>query len=70
MSKYLRIFEIVILNTKLKDCKSRKTLCTKNFYVNEKILRDEIAGVYLSKIYFLKNAKKACKPNSRDLNYD
>ena len=40
------------------------------FYVNEKILRDEIAGVYLSKIYFLKNTKKACKPNSRDLNYD
>ena len=27
----LRIFEIVILNTKWKDCKSRKNLRTKNF---------------------------------------
>ena len=27
----LRIFEIVILNTKWKDCKSRKNLLTKNF---------------------------------------
>ena len=28
----------------------------------------EIAGVNLSKIYLLKNAKKTCKPNNRDLN--
>ena len=32
------------------------------FYVHE------IAAVELSKIYFLKNAKKTCKPNNRDLN--
>ena len=30
----------------------------------------EIAAVDLSKIYFLKNAKKICKPNNRDLNRD
>ena len=32
-----------------------------NFYVQE------IAAVDLPKIYFLKNAKKTCKPNNRDL---
>ena len=36
----------------------------KTFYVHE------IAAVNLSKIYFLKNAKKICKPNNRDLNRD
>ena len=30
----------------------------------------EIATVDLSKIYFLKNAKKTCKPNNRELNRD
>ena len=37
---------------------------TKKFYVHE------IAAVDLSKIYFLKNAKKTCKPNNHDLNRD
>ena len=36
----------------------------KNFYVHE------IAAVDLSKIYFLKNALKTCKPNNRNLNRD
>ena len=45
------------------------------FYVHEKILGKrkklhEIAAVDLSKIYFLKNAKKTCKPNYCDLNRD
>ena len=35
---------------------------TKIFYVQE------IAAVNLSKIYFLKNAKKIYKPNNHDLN--
>ena len=30
----------------------------------------EIAAINLSKIYFLKNAKKACKPNNHDLHRD
>ena len=30
----------------------------------------KIAAVNLSKIYFLKNAKKTCKPNNHDLNQD
>ena len=30
----------------------------------------EINAVDLSKIYFLKNAKKTCKPNNCDLNRD
>ena len=29
-----------------------------------------IAAVNLSKNYFLKNAKKTCKPSNRDLNRD
>ena len=36
----------------------------KRFYVHE------IAAVILSKNYFLKKAKKTCKPNNRDLNSD
>ena len=36
----------------------------KKFYVHE------IATVDLSKIYFLKNTKKTCKPNNSDLNCD
>ena len=39
-------------------------LCMKYFYVHE------TAAVDLSKIYFLKNAMKTCKPNNRDLNRD
>ena len=35
--------------------------------VNEKFYVHEIAVVNLSNIYFLKNAKKTCKPNNRDL---
>ena len=41
-----------------------KITYTKKFYVHE------ISAVDLSKIYFLKNAKKTCKPNNRDLNRD
>ena len=37
---------------------------TKKFYVHE------IAAVNLLKNYFLKNAKKAYKPNNHDLNCD
>ena len=44
-------------------------LVREKFYVHEKILH-EIAAVELSKLYFLKNAKKLCKPNNRDLNRD
>ena len=65
-----RTIEIVILNTKWKDCKSRKNLCTKNFTYTKKFYVHEIAAVNLSKIFFLKNAKKTCKPNNRDLNHD
>ena len=66
----LRISEIIILNTNWKDSKSRKTLCTKNFTYTKKIYVCEIVAVDLSKIYFLKNTKKTCKPSNRDLNYD
>ena len=38
----------------------------KKFYVLEKMLRTR----NLSKIYLLKNAKKTCKSNSRNLNRD
>ena len=43
----------------------RKILCTrKNFAYHE------VAAVNLSKNYYLKNVKKTCKPNNRDLNRD
>ena len=61
----LRIFEIVILNTKSKDCKSCKNLCAKKFTYTGKFNVHEVAAVNLPKIYFLKNAKKTCKPNNR-----
>ena len=57
-------------NTKWKDCKSCKNLCTKNFTFTKKFYGHEIAAVNLSKIYFLKNAKKTCKPDNCDLNRD
>ena len=41
-----------------------------NFTYPNKFCVHEIAAVNLSKIYFLKNAKKACKPNNRDSNRD
>ena len=34
--------------------------------VYEKFYLHEIAAVDLSKLYFLKNAKKTCKPNNRE----
>ena len=39
-------------------------LAFKKFYVRE------IAAVNLSKMYFLKKAKKTCKPNNHVLKYD
>ena len=44
--------------------------CTKNFTYTKIFYVHEIAAVNLSKVYFLKNAKKACKPNNRVLNRD
>ena len=41
-----------------------KIAVVKKFYVHE------IATINLSKIYFLKNAKKTLKPNNNDLNRD
>ena len=38
--------------------------------VFEKFYVHEIAAVDLSKMYFLKNAMKTCKPSNRDLNRD
>ena len=52
------------------DFKSRKKLCTKNFTYTKKFYVHEIAAVDLPKIFFLENAMKTCKPNSRDLNRD
>ena len=44
-------------------------LLYEKFYM-KKIYVHEIAAVNLSKIDFLKNAKKICKPNNRVLNRD
>ena len=40
------------------------------FNVHEKNLRTRNCRRKFIKIYFLKNAKKTCKPNDRDLNRD
>ena len=48
----------------------QQKLVYKNFYVHEQLLRWEITAVNLTKFYFLKNAKKTCKPNNRDSNHD
>ena len=40
------------------------------FYVHEKNLRTRNCRRKFIKIYFLKNAKKTCKPNDCDLNRD
>ena len=70
LERKFRIFEIVILSTKWKDHKSRKNLHTKNFRYAKKFYVHEIAALNLSKIHFLKNATKTCKPSNRDLNRD
>ena len=41
-----------------------------NFTYTKKVYVHEITDVNLSNIYFLKNAKKTCKANKRDLNRD
>ena len=52
------------LNTKWKDYKSRKNLCTKNFMLTK------LPPQFFQKSYLLKNASKTCKPNNRDLNHN
>ena len=47
-----------------------KTLSAKNFTYTNKFYVHEIAAVNSSKIYFLKNATKTCKPNNHDLSRD
>ena len=64
--KYV-FFEIGILNTQWKDCKSCKNLCRKKFTITNV---HKIAAVNLSKIYFLRSAKKKYKPNTCDLKCD
>ena len=66
----LSIFEIVILNTKMKILPIPQKLVSKKITYSKKFYAHEIAAVNLSKIYFLENAKKTCKPNNRDLNRD
>ena len=51
---------------KMKRAQISQTLVYEKFYVHKKILRTR----NLSRIYFLKNAKKTCKPNNCDLNRD
>ena len=59
-----RSVKIVVLNPKMKRLQIPQKIVYEKFYVHE------IAAVNLSKIYFLKNAKKTCKPNNHDSNRD
>ena len=54
----------------MKTLQIPQKLGTKNVTYTKKFYVHEIAAVDFSKIYFLKNAKKAFKPNNRDLNRD
>ena len=54
----------------MKKLQIPQKLCTENFTHTNKFHVHEIAAVDLSKIYFLKNAKKTCKPNNRNFNRD
>ena len=47
-----------------------QNLVYEKFYVHEKFYIRKIAAVNLSKIYFLKNAKKTGKPSNHNLNRD
>ena len=42
----------------------------KNFMYTKKFYVHENTAIDLSKIYFLKNAKKTCKLKNRDLNHN
>ena len=53
-----------------KTCVQKILRTQKNFTYTKKVYVHEIAPADLSKNYFLKNAKKTCKPNNRDLNRD
>ena len=55
-------------NSKFKHKMKRLQIPQKVVY--EKFYVHRIVTIDLSKIYFLKNAKKICKPNNRDLNRD
>ena len=57
-------FRNINFKHKMKRLQIPQKLVYKKFYVHE------IAAVISSKNYFLKNAKKTCKPNNRDLNRD
>ena len=67
LDKKSHTIEIVILNTKwtanpAKICVQKTLTYVKKFYIHK------IDAVNLSKIYFLKNTKKTCTSNNRDLN--
>ena len=54
----------------MKKLQIPQKLCTENFTHTNKFYVHEIAAVDLSKIYFLKNAQKTCKPDNGDFNRD
>ena len=70
LERKLRIFEKVIIIHEMKRLQIPPKHMSEKFCVHEKILPREIAAVNLSKIYLLKNARKTCKLNNRDLNRD
>ena len=51
------------------ECKMKRLQIPQKL-VYEKFYVHEISAVNLSKIYFLKNPEKTCKPSNRDLNCD
>ena len=54
----------------MKKLQAPQKLMYGKFYVHEKTVRTRNCRHKFIKINFLKNAKKTCKPNNRDLNRD
>ena len=55
---------------KMKRLQIPQKFVYEKFYVHEQILRTQNCRRNLSKNFFLKNSKRACKPNNRDVNRD
>ena len=62
-------FNVKTAKSNEKTANPAKT-CARKILRTQKKFTYTIAAVILSKIYFLKNAKKTYKPNNRDLNHD
>ena len=67
---YVMHFSNSNFNHKMKRQQIPQKLVHEKFYIHEKNLKTWSCHYKLSKIYFLKNTNKTCKPNNHNLNCD